>query len=331
MAKFKNQISIVALITIAILGFYSCNFSNKDSGKPKVSVVFPVTIDAFEDLKAGLQKTCGDSIDISFFSAEGDPSKFETAIQNGLLKKPDYLVTIGTQITNTAFAPKFQGQFNTLIAGAISSPELVDALVSVGINPKRSKSVAIISDSPKEDIYELLSNTFISTFPNIKKVGIIFNPSEVNSKGTASKTINSLKSKGINVIESTINNSEDIEKNIDKLIFSGVGAVIIPHDKNAVTKASAIVKKCKEAKIPVLSLDDGTVRKDGVAIGISVNYGIVGSMIGETILDIINNKAKAEDLPIKMINSAGVYINSKTTKELNITLPKAIDSISIKY
>jgi putative tryptophan/tyrosine transport system substrate-binding protein len=331
MTKLKNQIIIVALIAFSIVAFVSCNFNTKQSNKQRVSVIFPVTIDAFEDLKDGIQKTCGDSVTISFFSAEGDPSKFETAIQNGLLKNPDYLVTIGTQITNIAFAPKFQPQLKTVIAGAISSPELVDALVSIGLNPKRSKPVAIISDSPKQDIYELLSNTFISTFPNVKKVGIIYNPSEVNSKGTATKTIKSLFSKGINVVESIINTPEDIEKNIDKLIYSGVGAVIIPHDKNAVTKAAVIVKKCNEAKIPVLSLDDGTVKKGGVAIGISVNYGIVGNMIGESILEIKNNKIKAEDMPIKMINSAGIYLNSKALNTLGITIPKNIDKFSIKY
>ena len=40
-----------------------------------------------------------------------------------------------------------------------------------------------------------------------------------------------------------------IEKVTDMLLLKGSEAIIIPHDKNAVTKASSIVKKCDERKI----------------------------------------------------------------------------------
>ena len=326
----KNIVNLSVSILLLIFFFFFFSGGQKkqtDKAKPKVSIVFPVTIDAFQQLKQGVKDATGDKFEIQTYSAEGDPSKFETAIQSALLNNPNYLVTIGTQMTNTAFGAKFKNKLPIVIAGAISSPELVDALITVGIEPKRKSEVAIISDSPKESIYELFSKTLNSFLPNTKKVGIIYNPAEVNSKGTADKIIAELNKNGVQVIDGVINNSEDIEKVTEMLLLKGCEAIIIPHDKNAVTKAFSIVKKCDEKNIPVFSLDDGTVKKDGVSIGISVNYRIIGNLIGQSLLKIDSKEANASDLPIVSVTNAKIYVNTKKIDALGIKQPEALNSL----
>ncbi len=326
----KNIIKLSTSILLLIFAVSCTSGGQKKQPldtKPKVSIVFPVTIDAFEQLKQGVKDVVGDKFELQSYSAEGDPSKFETAIQSALLSKPTYLVTIGTQMTNTAFGAKFKNDLPIVIAGAISSPELVDALVSVGLEPKRKSEVAVISDSPKESIYELFFKAFNLFLPNAKKVGIIYNPAEVNSKGTADKTIAELNKHGLKVIDGVINNAEDIEKVTDMLLLKGCEAIIIPHDKNAVTKASSIVKKCDEKLVPVFSLDDGTVKKDGVCIGISVNYAIIGNLIGESLLRIDSKGANASDMPIISVESAKIYVNTKKIDFLGIKQPKELNPL----
>lgn len=326
----KNIIRLSTSILLLIF-VVSCNSGGQKKQttetQPKVSIVFPVTIDAFEQLNQGVKDVTGDKFEIQSYSAEGDASKFETAIQSALLSKPDYLVTIGTQITNTAFGAKFKNDLPTVIAGAISSPELVDALVSVGLEPKRKSEVAIISDSPKESIYKLFSKALKAFLPNAKKVGIIYNQAEVNSKGTSDKIVAELRKNEIQVVDGVINNSEDIEKVTDMLLLKGCEAIIIPHDKNAVTKASSIVKKCDEKNIPVFSLDDGTVKKDGVSIGISVNYKIIGNLIGQSLLKIYNKETNASDMPIVSVENAKIYVSIKKINALGIKQPESLNSL----
>ena len=325
--KIMKKLILLSSLLIFLLSACNNDNSNTTNGndaknKKTATVVFPVTIDAFEQLKEGIKESVGDTIDLEFYSAEGDASKFETAVQSALLNEPDYFISIGTQITNTAFAPKFESKLNIAIAGAISSPELVDALTAVGLDPPRKREVAIISDSPKEDIYSLFSKSLLQFYPDISKVGIIYNESEVNSKGTALKTVKALEQKNIKVEQGTINNIDDVEKIVKKLILNGSEAVIIPHDKSAVTKASSIVKICLESGIPVMSLDDGTVKKDGVAIGVSVNYKTIGKLIGETMLKINDTSVAASQLPIIYEDKAAVYLNEKSFKQLELSLPK---------
>lgn len=313
----------------------SCSRENKQKDNlhspKKVSMIFPVTIEAFDQLKIGYESVCKDSFETRYFSAEGDPDKFQTVIQSGLLTKPNYLVTIGTQITNTAFGPKFKSNLPVIIASAISSPDKVEALVDIGVSPKRKLPVAIISDSPKEDIYDLFAKSVTEFLPKAKKVGILYNTSEINSKETATRIKTKLNDFGVNTIDGIINNADDVEKVTDNLLLKGVRAIIIPLDKYAVTKATSIVKKCFEKNIPVFSLDDGTVKKDGVCIGISVNYGIIGELIGQTLLRINKGNIKAEDLPIVQLERARIYVNINSLKKLKLAIPPQLSDLIVKY
>ena len=330
MKKINGFIVFITVIMIPFLLFcFSCKENSRSHKKPKACIVFPVTIDAFDRLKEGLDEICGDSIVLKFYSAEGDPSKFETVLQNALLENPDYLVTVGTQVTNMAFAPKFESKLKTVVASAISSPELVESLVNVGLSPSRTKPVAIISDSPQEDIYLLFARVVKGFLPKANKVGIIYNTAEINSKETATRISDAITHTGITIEDGVVNNAEDIEKIIGKLLLKNVDAIIIPHDKYAVMKASSIVKKCLDKGIPVFSLDDGTVKKDGVAVGISVSYTIIGNLIGNVLMDINSGKIKAENLPIVSMDNAQIYINSNTLNKLSLTIPDELKSLVV--
>lgn len=319
--KIMKKILVILILFLFVLA--SCN--NKDrTNQTTVAVVFPVSIDAFDQLENGIKNNLDNTYKISIYSAEGDPDKFETAVQAGFLENPKYFVPIGTQVTNTTFGPKYLSQHKIIVCGAISSPELVESLVNVGLEPKRNSEVSIISDSPQDDIYNQLSTSVASIFGQNLKVGIIFNNSEINSKGTATKSKVALENNGFNIITGLINKSEDIEKVTQNLLLDRIDLLLIPHDKNAVTKASAIVKLCNTKNIPVISLDDGTVKKDGVAMGVSVNYYKVGQLIAETIKDIEKGK-KASEIPIVYEKSAGIYINKSACSELNIDIPNDLE------
>jgi putative ABC transport system substrate-binding protein len=314
---------IICFITIALL--IACNNSDerkKEPAYPKVSIVLPVSIDAFDNLKKGLSDFCQGKFELAYYSAEGDPAKFETTIQSALLNHPNYLVAIGTQMTNTALGPKFKMNLPILIAASISTPELVDGLVKAGIEPPRKSEIAIVSDSPKESIYDLFGTAFKEFFPRAKIVGIIYNPAEINSKSTADETKKALVNQGCIIRDGVINSAEDIEKVTNRLLLENIETMVIPLDKNAVMKAASIVKKCDEKHVPVMSLDDGTVRKSGVSIAISVNYKSIGTLIGQTLFKIESKETKASEMPVAALEKAKIYVNKNKLKDLGITKPK---------
>jgi putative tryptophan/tyrosine transport system substrate-binding protein len=331
MRKTSNSLLLVAFVLLlSLVGCKSDGTPGTNSPTPavkqdKVAVVIPVTIDAFDRLEAGIRsKLGGRSVDIKIFSAEGDPAKFETVIKSALLSRPDYLVTVGTQLTNTAFGPQFKGQLPTVIAAAISDPSIVESLTTVGLEPPRSAPVAIISDTPREDSSGLLAKTLMALKPGVKKVGVLYNLSELNSKATAEGVIKAVESNGITALKGILSGPDDVDRVTRDLLLKGAQVIVIPLDKYAVGKAATVVQLARSNNVPTFSLDDGTVQKSGVLAAVSVDYGLVGEKVGDTISEIIQGKAKAQDIPIIRLEKASIYLNESAAHDLQITIPDDI-------
>lgn len=337
MRKINFFTGAIAVALVLLVTWIGCNNSGPkispetgSSTKKSVAIVIPVTIDAFDRLQAGSKSVLDPlNIDLKVLSAEGDPAKFETVIKSSLLSHPDYLVTVGTQLTNTAFGPQFKGQLPTVIAAAISDPKLVEGLVPIGLEPPRSAPVAIISDSPKEDIYSLLAKTIRGFNANTKRIGVLYNLSEVNSKATAEGVISAVEANGMIGIRGVLTGPDDVSKVTRDLLLKGAQVIVIPHDKYAVEKAATIAQLAHSKSVPTFSLDDGTVKKSGVMAAVSVDYRIIGEIIGRTIADIAQGKAQAQNLPIIRLEKASVYLNGEVAKGLGITVPPEIQSNAV--
>ncbi len=313
-------IAIGIAVLLATLAICCTKTPTSTTKRGTVAVVIPVTIDAFDRLEAGIKSKFQGDIDLRMLSAEGDPAKFETVIKSALLSRPDYLVTVGTQLTNTAFGPQFKDQLPIVIASAISDPKIVESLVSIGLDPPRSKPVAIISDSPKEDSSGLLVKTIMSIKPGVKRVGVLYNLSELNSKATAQGVINAVEANGISALKGILTGPEDVSRVSRDLLLKGAEVMIIPLDKYAVAKAATIVELAKGSNVPTVSLDDGTVQKSGVLAAVSVDYRLVGEQVGNTIAEIGQGKSKAQDLPIIRLEKASLYLNETAARDLKITI-----------
>jgi hypothetical protein len=87
------------------------------------------------------------------------------------------------------------------------------------------------------------------------------------------------------------------------------------------------VKKCSENGIPVFSLDDGTVRKNNVTVGVSVSYTIIGNLIGNTLMDIALGRTNAEDMPIISMENAQIHVNPSMLNNFSLTIPDNLISL----
>lgn len=324
----KNLLIVfVTLACIFIANFMvACHSTssgpNGQGSKKSIAVVVPVTIDAFDRLQAGMKDQLnGLNTEIKSYSAEGDPSKFETVVKSALLSHPDVLVTVGTQMTDTAFGSQFKDQLPTVIAAAISDPKLVDSLTNLGVDPPRTFPVAIISDSPREDIYGLLAKTIPRINPQITQVGVIYNLAEKNSKATAEGVIKAVQANSMTALSGILTGPDDVSKVTQDLLLKGAQIIVIPHDKYAVEKAATIAQLSHGRKVPTISLDDGTVKKSGVMAAVSVDYGKVGAEVGQVIAEILSGKARAQDIPVTSLQKASVYLNEDVARNLGIAIP----------
>lgn len=327
--------AVVVVLSVVAAWIFLSGDHPVDREQHSVAAVFPVTVDAFLQFQKEARKVLSErDIEVHYFSAEGDPSRFQTVINAALLKKPDVLVLVGTQLTNIGLAPKYERHLPKVVSSCISDPSKVEQLVAIGIEPPRKKTVAILTDMPRQDAYGFGSQLIRKVTPEIKKAGILYNNAEINSKNTATEISEALRAQGIEVIEGIVSGEEDVEKVARNLVLHDAQLLIIPHDKYVIKKAATVVKIGMEAPggpIPIFSLDDGTVRKDGAAYGISVNYGFLGKLTAEVCLKIMDGEAP-EQMPIVQQETANAYFNLDSWTRLGLpAIPSDIKQKSIVY
>ncbi len=295
------------------------------TAKPVVAMVFPVTVDAFVEFRTEAEAEIrAGGADFAWFSAEGDPSRFQTSVKAALMRKPTILVSVGSQVTQTALNPQLASSLPKVVASCINAPAKVEALTNIGINPPRKLPVAIVSDSPKRDIYVDSAQMIKDVVPSLRKVGILFNNAEINSKTTALSLASELKKLGIEVLDGIIFGEGDVEKVTRNLLLSGADLIVIPHDKFAIKKAPMVVKLAGEVPgrrpVPIFSLDDGTVRKDGAAFGMSVSYGRLGKITGQLCGRILKGENPA-DMPVIAEDHATACFSEKAMEICGLAIP----------
>lgn len=290
-----------------------------------VAMVFPVTVDAFVEFRTEAEAEIKASgADFVWFSAEGDPSRFQTSVQAAFMRKPTILVSVGSQVTQTALNPQLATSLPKMVASCINAPAKVEGLTNIGINPPRKLPVAIISDSPKRDIYVDGAAMIKDVVPSVRKVGILYNNAEINSKNMALSLADELKKLGLEVLDGIIFGEADVEKVTRSLLLSGADVVVIPHDKFAIKNAPMVVKLSGEVPgrrpVPVFSLDNGTVRKDGAAFGMSVSYGRLGKITGQLCNRILKGENPAE-MPVIAEDHATACFNLKAMETCGLAIP----------
>lgn len=306
----------ILFLFLAIL-LFSCNNKNESY---KIAMVVPVSAEAFKQIENGIKEVCDSSYSIRVFSAEGQSSKFNTTIDAALITKPDFFVAIGSQIVTSALSEKYINKLPPIVAGSISIPSAVDALEKIGINPPRKIPINIVSQVPANS-YSKLIDAIFDLKPSIKKIGIIFNESEINSKNMKNILSDFIVKQKAEVLLGAVTSPEDVYNISNKLIREGAEVIIIPHDKSATAKAATIAKLCNDHNLISCSLDDGII-KDGVTFAVSVKYEEVGKKIGLIIKDVKENHTDLKEMPMISFEDKDVhiYINKKIFVEKDYQL-----------
>lgn len=331
----KHKVLLLLYVGICCMSFAAGGVAKDVQREARVAMVFPVTVDAFlsfQNEAEAILKQRG--ADVRFYSAEGDPSRFQTIIDAALLKHPDVMVFVGTQLTNVGLSPRYLEVLPKAVASAISDPAKVEQLTAIGLEPDRKRAVAILTDMPKENSYISSAQNIRKLLPSVRSVGVLYNDSEINSKNTANQLMKALEAVDVTSVRGVVTSAEDVAKVTRTLVLRGVDLLVIPHDKYVINKAATVVKIGKEAPngpIPVFSLDNGTVRKDGAAFGVSVDYGVVGKMTGQAVLNILDGQ-RPEQMQIVRQERANTYINLETWKALGLpSIPDDIKQSAIFY
>ena len=156
---------------------------------------------------------------------------------------------------------------------------------------------------------------------DIKKLGLLYNAGEANSKATVA-AIKLLRGKlGFETVEATASKTADVYQ-ATKSLVGRVDAVFIPTDNTIISALESVIKVGVQNKLPIFAADVDSVKRGAVA-AMGFDYYKHGYQTGAMAEKIIKG-IKTEDIPVEFQEDLQLYINAGYSEKMGVAPPQSL-------
>lgn len=222
--------------------------------------------------------------------------------------KKDLIIAIATP---TAQAVANLTKTTPIVISAITDPvgaKLVKSLEKPGGNITGTTDM-----SPVKDQIALFEKLKIS----VKRLGVIYNSGEANSRTLVEILRSVAKQKGIALVEATVTNSSGVLMAAKSLVGK-VDGIYIPTDNTVVSALESVLQVSYENKIPVITGDTDSVVRGALA-SLGMDYYKLGLQTGVIVGRILKGE-KPANIPVETLKDLDLFINEATAQKLGIKI-----------
>lgn len=304
---------VVAAVFGACLGLYGVA-----SQAATVAVSQFVEHPALDSVLRGMQdylKEKGVAVTWSVHNAQANMATATQIAQQMVGEKADLLVAIATPSAQTcvqALAKAPVDLKRPFLFSAVTDPVAAGLVKDL---QKPDAGITGVSDLlPVEEHLRMV----LAYKPGIKKLGLLYNAGEANSKATVA-TVKELSGKlGFTVVEATAGKTADVHQAAKSLV-GRVDAVFIPTDNTIVAGLESVIKIGVDNKLPIFAADVDSVKRGAVA-AMGFDYYQHGRQTGAMAARILNG-AKPESLPVEFQKELQLHINAGFSRQMGIEPP----------
>lgn len=287
----------------------------------KISVNQFVEHPALDAVLTGFQdymKEKNIEVDYSVHIAQANMGTANQIAKQMLGEQADLLLAIATPSAQTCAqslsrAPKdiqkpllFTAVTNPVAAGLIKDPK----------HP--TKGITGVSDLlPIKAHLQMV----LEYLPNAKKIGVLYNAGEANSKATIADMKKYQDELGFEIVEGTASKTADVYQAAKSLVGK-VDLIFVPTDNTMVAALESVLKVGMQNKIPVFSADTDSVKRGTVA-AMGFDYYKHGYQTG-AMAERIFAGTKIEDIPVEYQHDLELHLNLKAAKAMGVEPPKSL-------
>ena len=315
--KRSRYLKIIMAVALSFV-FCSCGASNVDSNVKKIGIIQPIEHESLDAARKGFIDGLaeqgykdGENIRIDYKNANGDQSNNNTIADTFVNDNKDLVLAIGT--------PSAQSMANKtkkipILFTAVTEPKeagLVESNESVGGNLSGTSDKVLVNKQ-----IDLL----LEVKPDIKNVGLLYSSAEDNSLFLINEAKQYLKSKNINYIELSVQNSNDIQSVLENSI-NKIDGLYIPTDNVVASSMPTVFKVTEDKKIPIVPGAVDMVQSGAVGT-IGLDYYELGKQTASMAVKILNGETTIDKLPVEYQKEEKVVINEKLINSYGLNLPK---------
>lgn len=233
-------------------------------------------------------------------------------------EEPDLILAIATP-TSQAIAQALKKSPHMtdtpFLFTAVTDP-LKAGLVHNLENPGRN--ITGVSDLLPVDKHMEMVKTF---FPELKRLGVIYNSGEANSKATLAQIREEGRKMGFEVIDATVSKSSEVYQAAKSLV-GRVDGVFVPTDNTVVSGLESAIKVCVQNKLPLFCADVDSVARGAVA-AMGFDYYKHGYQTGAMAEKILKG-ADPGKMPVETQKELQLHLNLEYASKMGVTVPPEI-------
>lgn len=256
--------------------------------------------------------TDGENLTINFQSAQGNTATAGQIAKQFVADSPDVIVAIATPSAQSVAAATSS---IPLVFSAVTDP------VAAKLVPKLDGSGTNVTGASDALPYEPQIELMRQIIPDLKNVGYVYSPGEVNSTIVLKALKENLAPLGIDVHEAPAQRSNDIAM-AARSLEGKVDMIYTSTDNNVVSAYESLFQIAKESKIPLIASDTSSVARGAVA-ALGVDYYVLGRETGKIVVRILNGE-NAGEIPVYTPQNLDLYVSPKNAEAEGITLPQAV-------
>ena len=285
----------------------------------RVAIVQQISIPALDDGLTGVVAALkergysdGGRMLLSKYNAQGDISTANAIAKEVTSSNFDLILSLSTVSLQTiANANRVATPPRRHVFALVSDPYAVGVGVSREnhlIHPAYMTGLGSLA--PVQEAFELARRML----PNLKRVGLVWDPSEANSVVTTTLARKICAQLGITLVEANAENSTAIGDATASLLSRGVQAIWVSPDLIASHGLDLIVSKAKGARIPVFT-SIPRAGGSGALFELGADYDAIGRMAGNLAADVLDGR-DPKAIPVENVIPVRLQVNELALKGL---------------
>lgn len=254
----------------------------------------------------------GENLKWQYQSAQGNTGTAAQIARKFIGDKADVLVGIAT--------PTAQA----LVAGTRQIPVVFTAVtdpVQAQLTPSWEASgtnVTGVSDVLELDKQIELIKEIV---PEVKKIGMVYNPGEANSVAVVEAFKKLLPEHGLELVEAAAPRTVDV-RNAALSLAGKVDVIYTNTDNNVVSAYEALAKVGNDTKTPLIASDTDSVKRGAIA-ALGVDYRDLGQQTGRIIVRILNGEEPGSIAP-QTSENLQLFINVTAAEKQGVLLTEGL-------
>lgn len=252
----------------------------------------------------------GKNFTLKIFNAQGDVSTLNS-ISDIIANENWDIIFAASTPTIQSFSKKIKDQ--PIVFTNVGDP------IRAGMGESFEKHLPNITGISTMSDFEGLIELVIASIPDIKTIGTVFTPGEINSVAYSEALKKAAEKHGLNLIAVPANSASEVADASKAISSRGIQAFTQISDNLTGSCYASIIKEAYNSRIPYFGFVSDQTNKGAIAT-LARDYYSAGTDAVKMAVQILNGKSPA-DIPFQFVSKTSIQVNKDAMRYFGVIIP----------